>query len=272
MIITLSLNQFSSKDIDNCKFSKNNVLIIGKRETGKTSIIYDILYHNRKKWKNHLLFIFNPLEPLSKEYHSTLCENDKFKSPVITFNEFSLDILETISKVNKPKIIIYDNCFYESLSKYASTMFPLFDNPNTINLISMAYATKMEPRLRTRLDYVFSLRENCISNRKRLYELYFGMCPSFDVFNEILNQTTIDYECLILNNMTKSSDLKDHIYWYHVEKKQFIDTNLNKNPNKKKFKPFRLPYIIKGYKQCLFYLQKLNVPVDLHYFITMKFI
>ena len=81
VITTLSLNQFYTEDIDNDKFSKKNVLIIGKRETGKTSIIYDILYHNRQKWKNHLLFIFNPLELSNREYHSTLCENHKFKSP-----------------------------------------------------------------------------------------------------------------------------------------------------------------------------------------------
>ena len=42
-------------------------------------------------------------------------------------------------------------------------------------IITMQYALGVPPSLRTNIDYVFILRENYVSNRKRLYEHYVGM-------------------------------------------------------------------------------------------------
>ena len=44
-------------------------------------------------------------------------------------------------------------------------------------LLLLQYALGVPPNLRTNIDYVFILRENFVSNRKRLYEHYAGMFP-----------------------------------------------------------------------------------------------
>jgi len=82
---------------------------------------------------------------------------------------------------------------------------------------TMQYALGVPPNLRTNVDYVFILRENYISNRKRLYEHYAGMFPSFDMFCQVMDQCTENYECLVVHNNAKSNKLEDQVYWYKAE-------------------------------------------------------
>ena len=49
-------------------------------------------------------------------------------------------------------------------------------------LLTMQYALGIPPNLRTNIDYVFVLRENYVSNRKRLYEHYAGMFQHLKCF------------------------------------------------------------------------------------------
>ena len=45
-------------------------------------------------------------------------------------------------------------------------------------IITMQYPLGIPPNLRTNIDYVFILRENIVSNRKRIYDNYAGMFPT----------------------------------------------------------------------------------------------
>ena len=59
-------------------------------------------------------------------------------------------------------------------------------------VITMQFALGIPPNLRINIDYVFILRENYISNRKRLYEHYAGMFPTFEMFAQVMDQCTED--------------------------------------------------------------------------------
>ena len=75
-------------------------------------------------------------------------------------------------------------------------------------IITMQYSLGIPPSLRTNVDYIFILRENIVSNRKRLYEQYAGMFPTFESFAQIMDQCTENYECLVINNNAKSNIIK----------------------------------------------------------------
>ena len=81
-------------------------------------------------------------------------------------------------------------------------------------ILTMQYALGIPPNLRTNIDYVFILRENYQSNRKRLYEHYAGMFPTFEMFCQVMDQCTENYECLVINNNAKSNKLVDQVFWY----------------------------------------------------------
>jgi hypothetical protein len=81
----------------------------------------------------------------------------------------------------------------------------------------MQYPLGIPPMLRTNIDYVFILRENYIANRKRIYENYAGMFPTFESFCQVMDQCTENYECLVINNNSKSNKLFDQVFWYKAD-------------------------------------------------------
>ena len=81
-------------------------------------------------------------------------------------------------------------------------------------VITMQYPLGVPPNLRTNIDYTFILREPYINNRKRIYDNYAGMFPTFEAFSQVMNQCTENYECLVISNNAKSNKLEDQIFWY----------------------------------------------------------
>ncbi len=81
----------------------------------------------------------------------------------------------------------------------------------------MQFPLGISPQLRGNIDYVFILRENIVSNRKRIYEHYAGMFPTFEMFCKVMDQCTENFECLVIDNNTQSNRIEDQIFWYKAE-------------------------------------------------------
>ena len=126
----------------------------------------------------------------------------------------------TESKIDPRGVLILDDCLYDSSWTRDTNIRSLFMNGRhykTMFIITMQYALGIPPNLRTNIDYVFILRENYVSNRKRLYEHYAGMFPSFEIFCQVMNQCTENFECLVINNNAKSNKLEDQVFWYKAD-------------------------------------------------------
>ena len=81
-------------------------------------------------------------------------------------------------------------------------------------LLLWQYPLGVPPNLRTNIDYTFILREPYIANRKRIYENFAGMFPTFESFCQVMDQCTENYECLVVSNNAKSNKLEEQIFWY----------------------------------------------------------
>ena len=84
-------------------------------------------------------------------------------------------------------------------------------------IITMQYPLGIPPNLRTNIDYVFILREPYLTNRKRIWENYASMFPTLEAFCSVMDQTTENYECLVIHNNAKSNKLNDQIFWYKAD-------------------------------------------------------
>ena len=103
-------------------------------------------------------------------------------------------------------------------------------------IITMQFALGIPPNLRTNIDYVFILRENIVSNRKRLYDHYAGMFPTFEIFCQVMDACTENFECLVIHNNAKSNKLEDQVFWYkgagpHKDFKMCDEQFWNNNDN-----------------------------------------
>ena len=124
------------------------------------------------------------------------------------------------SAIDARTFVILDDCLFDNSWTKDRLMRLLFMNGRhwkVMLVITMQYPLGIPPNLRTNIDYVFILREPYINNRKRIYEKYAGMFPTFESFCQVMDQCTENYECLVINNNAKSNKLSDQIFWYKAE-------------------------------------------------------
>jgi len=221
--MNLNLKKF---DIRNVKSDKVCVFI-GKRETGKSFLVKDLLYYHRhlplgtvisgteganKFYGNMIPEIF-----IHEEYTSQIVDNVMKRQKKIVKKMMKEIEVYKKSNINPSAFLILDDCLYDNTwvkDKNIRSFFMNGRHYKTLFIITMQYALGIPPNLRTNIDYVFILRENYVSNRKRLYENYAGMFPSFEIFCQVMDQCTEDYNCLVIHNNAKSNKLEDQVFWY----------------------------------------------------------
>tara|TARA_B100001113_G_C20956999_1_gene555733 strand:+ start:73 stop:408 length:336 start_codon:yes stop_codon:yes gene_type:complete len=54
-------------------------------------------------------------------------------------------------------------------------------------------------------------------DREKIWKNFCGMVPSFALFQKIFNRVTSGYDCLVVNNTSKSNDITECLYWYRAE-------------------------------------------------------
>jgi hypothetical protein len=230
--MSLDLKKFSMKNISFSPTENTGpvIVLIGRRDTGKSFLVRDLLYYQQSIpigtvisgteegngfYSNHVpkLFIHN-------EYNSGIVEN-VLKRQKQVLKEVKTEIeTKRRSTIDPRTFLILDDCMYDATWTRDKMMRLLFMNGRhwkIMLVITMQYPLGIPPNLRTNIDYVFILREPYINNRKRIYENYAGMFPTFESFCQVMDQCTENYECLVINNNAKSNKLQDQIFWYKAD-------------------------------------------------------
>jgi hypothetical protein len=224
--MNIRLRKFDMRDIDDDKV----VVLIGKRDTGKSFLVKDLLYYHQEipigtvisgtEAANSFYGSIFPSLFIHGEFNQTIISNflKRQKLVVNQMNKEKSHNGET--KIDPRGVLILDDCLYDNTWVKDTNVRSLFMNGRHYKImfiITMQYALGIPPNLRTNIDYVFILRENYVSNRKRLYEHYAGMFPSFEVFCQVMDQCTENYECIVVNNNAKSNKIEDQVFWYKAD-------------------------------------------------------
>jgi len=230
--MTLELKKFDMKAIS---FKPNEMkapvcVLIGRRGTGKSYLVRDLLYYHQDipigvvvagtEEGNGYYGKMVPKLFIHNEYNTAIIENI-LKRQKTVLKQIKREI-ETYKKSNiDPRsFVILDDCLYDGTWTRDKMMRLLFMNGRhwrIMLIITMQYPLGIPPTLRTNIDFVFILREPYISNRKRIYENYAGMFPTFESFCQVMDQCTENYECLVINNSSQSNKLSEQVFWYKAE-------------------------------------------------------
>jgi len=206
------------------------VVLIGRRDTGKSYLVRDLLFYQQdipigtvisgteagnSFYSDHVPKLF-----IHEEYSSGIIENilKRQRQCMMQVNE-EMKVYKKCN-IDPRAFCILDDCLYDAGWTKDKLMRLLFMNGRhwkIMLVITMQYPLGIPPNLRTNIDYVFILREPYINNRKRIYENYAGMFPTFESFCQVMDQCTENYECLVINNNSKSNKLTDQIFWYKAE-------------------------------------------------------
>ncbi len=228
----LELKKFNMREIT-FKPDENKgpvIVMIGRRDTGKSYLVRDLLYHHQDIpigtvisgteagngfYASHVPKLF-----IHEEYNTVLIENILRRQKTV-LKQVNSEIAQYKKSTIDPRaFVILDDCLYDQSWTRDKLMRLLFMNGRhwkIMLIITMQYPLGIPPNLRTNIDYVFILRAPYMTNRKRIWENYASMFPTLEAFNTVMDQTTENYECLVINNNAKSNKLNDQIFWYKAE-------------------------------------------------------
>jgi hypothetical protein len=231
--MNFEIKKFNIETIrDRCEIDSRKspmIVVIGKKDTGKSFLVKDILYHTQNAFPVGTVIsgtevaneFFQHMVP-SKLIH------DKYK-PDIVMNTIKRQLAVKTSRnqdknrnggssnIDPRAFLILDDCLYDATWIREESTRYVFMNGRHIDLmtiITMQYPLGITPNLRTNVDFIFILRETMINNRKRIYDNYAGMFPSFEMFCHFMDECTEDFNCLVICNGVSSNKLEDQVFWY----------------------------------------------------------
>jgi hypothetical protein len=223
----ISLRKFNIKSI----LPDSTIVAIARRRSGKSWLLRDILFHHKEIPSG---IVFSGTEQASPFF-------SEFIPDCFIHTEYDPDVIQKAMLNQRKKIrdakdkglsnngkhpsnnffIILDDMLHEAATwKRDTTMKSIFFNGRHYNLmffLTMQYPFGITPDLRSNIDYVFLFNEPNIKNRKKLYEDYCGMLPSFSHFCAILDDCTLDHGCLVIKTSGNSNDIRDQVFWYKAE-------------------------------------------------------
>lgn len=210
--MNIQLKRFDPSRIANDKVC----VVIGKRGTGKSTLVTDLLWHKR----NIPAGVVMSATEEGNHYYK------QFIPDLFIYGDYNKETIEKVIERQKklisqnkdiPTFILLDDCMYNKAFMKDSCIRQCFMNGRHWKIffvLTMQYCMDLSPDLRANVDYVFILRENVIQNRERLWKSFFGVFPSFELFNQVMNACTENYECLVLDNTSKSNKLEDCVFYY----------------------------------------------------------
>ena len=218
-------------------------VIVAQSEGGKTTLGIDLMYHKR-----HLpaWYLFSTSEGCSqrlsqiipKIYTKTKFDLDKLKK-IYNHQERKMrrytrerseaerravpdDELPIEERFKKNPCVggYFEDCFSDTKLFGKPIVKDLFKNGRhrmMFSIVPCQYVMDLKPELRNQVKYWFILREDNPETRKKLFTHVGGACKTFEIFNEIMDQCTHDYRCVVIDNISKSRNIEDRVFWYKAD-------------------------------------------------------
>lgn len=219
--VTVQLKKFDMNTVGDNKI----IIFIGKRNTGKSILVLDYLYHHRQfpigtiiSPTDNYNFTYRPHVPsifIHEDYTPELLEQILKRQKDIVH---SCKTDPAYASVDPKAFVVFDDCLADSnewvKDKNMRWIFMNGRHAQLTFILTMQYCMGIPPSLRTNVDYIFICKEPKLGNQRRLYEHYAGMFPCFDMFRVVLNKCTKNYGCLVIDNSSNSDRLEDQVFWY----------------------------------------------------------
>ncbi|MDD4938251.1 MAG: ATPase/DNA packaging protein [Candidatus Shapirobacteria bacterium] len=226
----LRISKFDIKSI----MSDATILLLGRRRSGKSFLCRDILYNHRHipagvvfsgtEAVSPFFSDFIPDSFIHTEYKPELINSmmDRQKRKIRETKESGQSTDGKTAKNNR--FIILDDLQHDAQTwKKDKTIKSIFFNGRHFNylfILTLQYLMGITPELRSNLDYVFLFHESSIKNRRKIFEDYCSVIPSFEYFCNIMDVCTSDHKCLVIK--TNGEGFENSVFWYKAkERKNF---------------------------------------------------
>lgn len=226
----LKIRQFDINSIQGGKVC----VFVGRRGSGKTKLLINMMYAMRNKLKYGIAMSPTPdsVRTFRQFMPSSFCYNTFTKEAIkktldckITYQREKCGGDENLDDYHV--FVLMDDCMFDKKCVKGDEIRELLYNGRHMKIFHInivQYSMDLPSEYRTNIDYVFVFGDNIRKNRIRLWEYYFGVFSKFEDFEKVFTQCTGNYECLVLDNTSKSTDISDKVFYFKA------------NPNIEKFR------------------------------------
>lgn len=225
----LSLQSFNMRDI--CLGSNFNAVIVGKKGSGKSTVIQDMLYYLSKS-KVPRICVFSGTEVANGFF-------SQFVPPTFIFNgddveqrlqsimnnQINLGIKKNVGELDRGAdtriVIVLDDLGFKKKLFASDIMKEIFMNGRhhgIIMITAIQYVKALTPALRTNTDVVFVMKQNDNPSKQSLYESYFGIFDKPAEFRNVLEGCTENFSSMVMDNRgAPSSNISHPVFWYKAK-------------------------------------------------------
>ena len=207
------------------------MVFIGKRGTGKSTMIADIISHLKVK----SAIVMSGTEEANGFY-------SKHIHPLHIYGEYSGDKIQTIIDTQKRKaqilkkqfgddvkladypdlgiLIIMDDLAYDGSMMKDPALKEIFFNGRHYGItlvMSFQYMVGIPPAYRSNIDFVFVGREVTREHMDKLHKYFFGIYPKAEEFRAAFTKYTEDFSYMILDKTCISDDITNNVFWYRAQ-------------------------------------------------------
>ena len=195
-------------------------LIVGRRGSGKTVLLRNLMYIMRDKVDFAIAFCPTvESRSMLKEHLPEGCIFDRLVQSKV--DETVAVAAQMAAKgVKRSILMIFDDVLYEKSAFKSKAIRELFFNGRHYHisvLLLTQYLLDIEPSLRSNVDFCVTFKDNILSNKLRLWKYMFGLLATMDDFVSVHDRCTQNYECLVLDNTGASSAISDSLFWYKAD-------------------------------------------------------
>lgn len=186
-----------------------SICIIGKRGTGKSTLITDILKNKSSDFINNSLIIS------AKENCEKFYKNKFPKTKILS--DLDKNIIKNYLENGKQGAIVLDDCYISKKQIMKNEILKnLINNSKNYNK-SLILTLQFAQEIGRNFDLIFLLNEETFMNQKKLYHDYGRMFSNLQSFKQTLEKYTNDYGSLVIINNSTSEKLEDKIMWYKTD-------------------------------------------------------
>lgn len=213
------VKQWNVKNIS----QKCSVLVIGKRNRGKSTLMVDIFRYI----KAPKAIVLSATDKCSHFYEQYFPE--KF-----IYAEYDQEILIKLVQSQKKAVqknphmnksgllLVIDDTGFDKKFLKSKILSEILMNGRWYNIsvvIGVQDAASIPLALRAQMDYVCALSENFKCNQERLYNWFFGVYNDFRTFRHAFLTCTSNYGVMVLDNVCKDITSEKTIFWYKANPK-----------------------------------------------------
>lgn len=223
-VVHVNLKKFDLRKATQIAF---NCVVIGKKNTGKSVLISEILYYLTKQ-KVPRACVFSATEESNRFFCKHIPDTFIFddsevenRLEMIVQDQKNLLMKKELGQISADTdlriVIVLDDIGYNRgalKSKIVKFIFMNGRHYDITLILALQHVMQLTPDLRANCDYVICLKESNQRVLKNLYDNFFGIFDKQSHFKNAFAACTQNYGCMVLNNTIQTGNVNDVVNWY----------------------------------------------------------